>query len=121
MLCYLAVNMAEAFENELLKNELKEKRKRTVITLSFTWSDQRLKLINALVCLANLQLMQLWEPPSAAMMEDVSTLFVSVCYKFLENPATVRDKEMLNKVSELLGLTVKKYGLTLSEFHFCIY
>lgn len=108
--------MAEKFENELLKNELKEKKKKHPITLSFVWSDQRLKLMSLLVCLSNYQLMQLWEPPSAAMMEDVSALFVSVCYRFLENPVTVRDKEMLDRVSELLGLTVKKYGLTLSKY-----
>lgn len=120
MLCYLAVKMAEAFENELLKKYIKETKKKHMASHSFVWSDQRLKLMSLLVCLSNLQLVQLWEPPSPAMMEDVSALFVSACYKFLENPVTIRDKDVVDRISELFGVTVKKYGLTLSKYLFCI-
>lgn len=114
MLCYLAVNMAEAFENDLRKIESKEKKKQGVNS-STDWNLKRLELLDLLLCLSNLQLVQLWEPPLVEMMEDISGLFVSICYKFLENPTIARDKEVLDKLSELLGLTASKYGLTLSK------
>ncbi len=67
------------------------------------------------VDLCKLDLFQIWEPPSAAMMEDLSTLLTSLCYKCLENSAIVRDKVLLDLIADLLGLAVQKYGLSLSQ------
>ena len=72
--------------------------------------------MEVLVRLSDLELMHLWETASAAMMEDLSTLLASLCYKLLENPTVVRDKNLLDNIVELIGLTVKKYGLVLSMF-----
>lgn len=114
MLCYVAVSLADEFENKSILNSKEKKEKRT-LKHSFSWDEERLKLLLLLVHLSNLELVQLWEPPAAPMMEDWSTLSASFCYKLLENPTVVRDKLLLDNIAELLGLAVQKYGLTLSK------
>ena len=108
MLCFLVVKLAEAFEDEMLK-------KRSANDLTIVWSEERLKLMNLLIRLFNIHLVQLWDPPTAAMMEDISALVVSASYKFLENPTISRDKVVLDRISELLGVVANKYGLTSSK------
>ena len=109
MLCYVAVSLAEEFERELLQLSKKEKKR------VHKWDEERLRLMKLLVCLCNLQLVQLWEASSPAMIEEFSTFLVSICYKVLENPVTVRDKVLVDVMSELIGLATKKYELTLSK------
>lgn len=107
----MAVNLGKAFEQESIHRHSKGKK---ITPGTFCWQDERLKLMVVLVRLSNLELMHLWETPSAAVMEDLSTLLASLCYKFLENPTVVRDKSLLENIVELIGLILKKYGLTLS-------
>ncbi len=114
VLCYVAVNLGKAFERESIHTHSSGKKGKKVSVGSFSWQDERLKLLAMLVRLSSLELVHLWETPSAAMMEDLVTLFASFCYKLLENPSVVRDKYLLDSIVELIGLTVKKYGLTLS-------
>lgn len=116
MLCYIAVSLAEEFESESISDNLKNKKRIHAISHSFNWDEERVKLMVMLVRLSDLQLVQLWEPPSVPMMEDLLALFASICYKFLENPSVLRDKILLDNISELLGITVKKYGLILSKY-----
>lgn len=91
----------------------KEKKVKKPTPGAFCWEVERLKLVESLVHLSSLELMHLWETPSASMMEDLSTLIASLCYKLLENPGVVRDKTLLDNLADLIGLTVKKYSLTL--------
>ena len=93
---------------------LKEKKRKHIMN-SFSWEEERLKLMTILVRLSGLQLVELWEPSSISFMEDLTTLFTAVCFKFLENPLVVRDKLLLEHISVLLGMTVKNYGQTLSK------
>ena len=104
--------MAEGYEGEAIHKQFKEKKGKHTTN---SWEEERLKLIFLLVNLGNLEIVKLWEPPSVPIMEDLTTLFANVCYKFLENPAVVRDKVLLGNISSLLGITVKKYGLTMSK------
>lgn len=115
MLCYLVVSLAEKYEEEFVHKQLKEKKGKHARQTNSSWEEERLKLMMLLVHLANLELEELFEPPSIPIMEDLAALFASVCYKFLENPLIVRDKVLLDEVSVLLGITVKKYGLILSK------
>lgn len=113
MLCYLVVSLAEKYEQEVAHRQLKE-RKGKHSSIPF-WEEERLKLLTLLVHFGTLELVELWDPPSIPLMEDLAALFASVCYKFLENPTIVRDKALLDEISTLLGITVKKYGLILSK------
>lgn len=114
ILCFTAVSLANEFESEIIHRNSKEKKGRCAVD-SFPWDEERLKLLLVLVRLSDLQLVQLWEPPSISIMEDLATLFASICYKFLENPTVARDKVLLDNISALLGATLQKHGLTLSK------
>ena len=103
------IRLAEEFESKYSKGN-----KGAASTL-FCWDKERSDLMKILVRLCGLELMDLWEPSSAPMMEDLSSLFASLCYTCLENTSVVRDKVLLDTISELLGFIVKKYGLTLSK------
>lgn len=98
-----------------MHKQLKEKKGKHA-TNSFPWEEERLKLMILLVHLGSLELVELWEPPSLPIMEDLAALFANICYKFLENPTVMRDKVLLDNISTLLGITVKKYGLTMSKY-----
>lgn len=111
MLCYIAIRLAEEFESKYSKG----KKGKQTVSASLSWDKERLNLIKILVHLSGLELMDLWEPSSAPMMEDLSALFASLCYTCLENTSVVRDKVLLDNISELLGFIIKKYGLTLSK------
>ena len=114
MLCYVTVNLGKTFECELIHAHSNGKKVKKVTPGTFSWEEERLMLMMVLVRLCSLELVHLWETPSAAMMEDLSTLLASLCYKLLENPMVVRDKSLLENIVELMGLILKKYGLTLS-------
>lgn len=114
MLCFVAVTLSEKFENEAVQIYSKEKKSKQTVSSISVWEKERQRLTSMLVDLYRLELMYLWEPPSAPMMEDLSALLASLCYKFLENPMIVRDKALLDSIADLLGLVVKKYGLSLS-------
>ena len=115
ILCFLAVGLAEKFENESILLSTKEKKLKKNTRSSFLWDKQRQILMTRMECLCKLELVQLWEPPSAPMMEDLSAIIASLCYNLLENSTIVRDKLLLDSIAELLGLIVTKYGLTLSK------
>ena len=106
MLCFIGASLAEEFENDK-----KNKEKNTLV-----WEEERLKLMTLFVRLNCLELVNLWDPPSIPIMEDLATLLASVCYKFLENPLIVHNKKLLDTISKLLGTILTKYGLVLSEY-----
>lgn len=113
ILCYVAVNLAKMFEEETIRMSSKEKKGKKAALGAFSWQVERLKLTESLMLLSSLELMQLWETPSPSMMEDLSNLIASLCYKLLENPVVGRDKILLDQLADIIGLTVKKYGITL--------
>ena len=47
-----------------------------------------------------------------------SSLTSGCCYKILENPAAMRDKELKDSISNLLGLIVKTYHQSLGELNY---
>ena len=116
MICFLAVSLAYKFESEACQLQ----KEKSGHQMSF-WNVHRIKFMTLLTRLYGCDLFQLWEPPTVAMMEDYSTLLTSVCYRFLENSAVVRDQSLLEFIADVLGLAAVKNGLTLStcRIDFC--
>lgn len=99
----------------MVQKSAKKKKGKEDVTYSFSWDRERQSLIKIIINLCSLDLVQLWDPPVISMMEDLSTLLASLCYKFLENPLITREKVLLEDITTLLGLIATKYGLVLSE------
>ena len=123
MLCYVAVRMVELYERELTPAKPSTVRKKKLPTSS---SEPRVvggvpaggkqKLMSLMCQLAELDLVQLWEPPSAQMMENWSNLIGQLCYCLLENSSINKDLSLRDRVIHLLGVLVKDYGQALSEY-----
>ena len=107
------------------------------------WAAEEERVLRLLSCLADLELCQLWDPPSVAIMDSYSkcvsahinvvtscsfnlfsssfhvsssqSLVASCCYKMLESPSAMKEKAVKEELFQLLGLLVKKYNQTLSE------
>ena len=125
MLCYVAVRMVELYEREPSPaNNQSTARKRKTQASS---SEPRLlggvpaggkeKIVSLMCQLAELELVQLWEPPSTQMMENWSNLIGQLCYRMLENSSISKDQSLRNRVMHLLGVLVRDYGQSLSKSH----
>lgn len=73
------------------------------------------KLVSLMSQLVELELCQLWEPPTTQVMEAWSNLIGHLCYKILENSSITRNAPLRNQVVHLLGVLVQHYGQALSE------
>ncbi|RMX45777.1 hypothetical protein pdam_00004164 [Pocillopora damicornis] len=118
MLCYLIVQLADAFEVEATKPSTevivsgKRKGKATnskkKTSSSWEWEEQRDILIQTLGQLMQLDVNRLWDPP--IIEEEFVNLVTGCCYKFLENPTSVKNGTTKDLIFNLLGVMVKKYN-----------
>ncbi|CAH3036153.1 unnamed protein product [Pocillopora meandrina] len=118
MLCYLIVQLADAFEVEATKPSTevivsgKRKGKATnskkKTSSSWEWEEQRDVLIQTLGQLMQLDVNRLWDPP--IIEEEFVNLITGCCYKFLENPTSVKNGTTKDLIFNLLGVMVKKYN-----------
>ncbi|KAJ7379614.1 meiotic chromosome condensation [Desmophyllum pertusum] len=118
MLCYLLMQLADAFEVEATKPSteviISGKRKgksansRKKTTNSWEWEEQHDALIEILGQLVQLDVNRLWDPP--IVEEEFVNLITGCCYKFLENPACVKNGTTKDLIFNLLGVIVKKYN-----------
>ncbi|XP_066028149.1 condensin complex subunit 1 [Pocillopora verrucosa] len=118
MLCYLIVQLADAFEVEATKPSTevivsgKRKGKATnskkKTSSSWEWEEQRDVLIQTLGQLMQLDVNRLWDPP--IIEEEFVNLVTGCCYKFLENPTSVKNGTTKDLIFNLLGVMVKKYN-----------
>lgn len=118
MLCYLLAQFADAFEVEATKPSTeiivggKKKGKsagsKKKPSNSWEWDEQRDALIQTLGQLLQLDVNRLWEPP--VVEEEFVNLITGCCYKFLENPTTVKNGATKELIFHLLGVMVKKYN-----------
>lgn len=118
MLCYLIIQLADAFEVEATKPSTevivsgKRKGKATnskkKTSSSWEWEEQRDVLIQTLGQLMQLDVNRLWDPP--IIEEEFVNLVTGCCYKFLENPTSVKNGTTKDLIFNLLGVMVKKYN-----------
>jgi len=125
MLCYLLTQFADAFEVEATKPSTevivagkrkgKSANSKKKASSYWEWEEQRDTLIQTLGQLLQLDVNRLWEPP--IVEEEFVNLITGCCYKFLENPATVKNGTTKDLIFNLLGVMVKKYNHGLGERH----
>ncbi|XP_015767731.1 PREDICTED: condensin complex subunit 1-like [Acropora digitifera] len=118
MLCYLLAQLADAFEAEATKPSTevivagkkkgKSSSSKKKISNSWEWDEQHNDLLQTLGQLMQLDINRLWEPP--VVEEEFVNLITGCCYKFLENPATVKIGTTKELIFNLLGVMVKKYN-----------
>jgi len=118
MLCYLLAQLADAFEAEATKPSTevivagkkkgKSSSSKKKISNSWEWDEQHNDLLQTLGQLMQLDVNRLWEPP--VVEEEFVNLITGCCYKFLENPATVKIGTTKELIFNLLGVMVKKYN-----------
>ena len=123
MLSYIAVRMVELYEREpspSKKPSTVRKKK------SQSSSDEprvvggvpaggKIKLVCLLSQLLEVEVVQLWEPPSPQMMDNWSGLVAQLCFKLLENSSISKDQVLLDRLVHLLGILVRDYGQALSK------
>ena len=108
MMTYLMVQWLEASENSCSATGKKQ-------TTPSGWKAGRETCIECMGVLMELPLASLWDPPSPSMMDDLSGLVATGCYKLLESPIGSRERALTDKTVRLLGKLVRDYGQGLSE------
>jgi len=118
MLCYLLTQLADAFEVEATKPSTeviisgkrrgKSANSKKKSSSAWEWDEQRDALIQTLGQLMQLDVNRLWDPP--IVEEEFVNLITGCCYKFLENPASVKNGTTKDLVFNLMGVMVKKYN-----------
>ena len=121
MLCYVAVRMVELYEREpspIKQQSTARKKKAPLSTVESGGvpAGGKDKLTSLMSQLLELELVQMWEPPTVQVMENWSGLVGQLCYKLLENSSIGRDQSVRDRVIHLLGILVRDYGQVLSEF-----
>ncbi|XP_037077828.1 condensin complex subunit 1-like [Pollicipes pollicipes] len=78
------------------------------------WDAQRLRVLRQLYAVLQLRLRTLWQPPVPD--EEFVNTIGNVCYHFLALPSVghVRNKTLLESISQVLGALVRSYGHALS-------
>lgn len=74
-----------------------------------------MKLVCLLSQLLEVEVVQLWEPPSPQMMDNWSSLVAQLCYKLLEDSSISKDQPLLDRLIHLLGILARDYGQALSK------
>ena len=120
MLSYVAVRMVDMYEREQPPSShqttAKQKKKQPLsseVQVGVPKSGKK-KLVSLLSQLTELELCQLWDPPSPQMMENWSNLIGQLCYKILESSSICKDQSLRDQVIHLLGVLVRDYGQALS-------
>ena len=121
MLCFIAVRLVDLYEKESPSHHQPAAKQRKPASndsrpLVGLPSGGKKKIVSLMNQLAELELCQLWEPPSPQMMEGWSSLLGNLCYKILENSTISRDQSLRDQVIHLLGVLIRDYGQALSEY-----
>ena len=78
------------------------------------WRGEFGHVVQILYQLLQLDLQQLWDPPSVTVMEDFTNLVANACYKLCEVPALAKDKALRTDLFLVLGTVGKRYNQPLS-------
>lgn len=121
MLCFIAIRLVDLYEKESPSHHQPAAKQRKPASsdsrpLVGLPSGEKKKIVSLMNQLAELELCQLWEPPSPQMMEGWSSLLGNLCYKILENSTISRDQSLRDQVIHLLGVLIRDYGQALSEY-----
>eukprot|EP00731_Ephydatia_muelleri_P015359 Em0008g1079a len=81
---------------------------------SLDWGREFGHVVQILHQLLQLDLQQLWDPPSVTVMEDFTNLVANACYKLCEVPAFAKDKALRTDLFLVLGTVGKRYNQPLS-------
>ena len=92
----------------------KGKKKSKDDDFTWEWEKERLRAITLLYNLVQLNISQLFDPPT--IEEEVVNLVASTCFKILENPtlAHQRTKDTRVGITQVLGTLNRKFNYTLS-------
>ena len=92
----------------------KGKKKSKDDDFTWEWEKERLRAITLLYNLVQLNISQLFDPPT--IEEEVVNLVASTCFKILENPtlAHQRTKDTRAGITQVLGTLNRKFNYTLS-------
>ncbi|XP_066912331.1 condensin complex subunit 1-like [Clytia hemisphaerica] len=110
---YILTQLIEEFESEAAKPDMntditkRGKGSKKKSHQSWDWSKERSQVLSVINQFLQLELQRLWDPP--IVEEEFANLFSSVCYKMLENPVVVRQKEDKELVINILGQLIKRY------------
>ena len=120
MLSYIAVRRVELYERESSQSTSRKKRGQQLSieprVVGGVPTGGKEKLVCMMSQLAEVELVQLWEPPSPQIMENWSGLVGQLCYKLLENNSITKNLSLCDRITHLLGILVKDYGQALSMF-----
>lgn len=127
MLCYIAVRMVELYQRETspLKQQMTGRKKKShppgdePRVVGGVPADGKQRIVCLLSQLSELEIVCLWDPPSAQMMENLSGLIAQLCYKLLENSSISKDQSLKDRIIHLLGILVRDYGQALSKLITC--
>eukprot|EP00058_Branchiostoma_floridae_P028443 XP_002613934.1 hypothetical protein BRAFLDRAFT_283981 [Branchiostoma floridae] len=116
MSAYLLTQFMEAFEAEDTKpttvtvTKVCEGRKSKKKTSKgdWDWEGERLRAVQSLSQVVQLEIGRLWEPP--VVEEEFVNMVANCCYKLLENPSTCKEKGSKEAVFHLLGTLVRRYN-----------
>ena len=106
----------DLFEDEASKkvvnscNKNSENKKKS---LNEDWDKEIQKGIELIMQTIALPLHHLLTSPT--MEEEISGCVLRCCWRVLENPSTVRDKQLSEKVFNILGNSVEKYRQSLGK------
>ena len=92
----------------------KGKKKSKDDDFTWEWEKERLRAITLLYNLVQLNISQLFDPPT--IEEEVVNLVANTCFKILENPtlAHQRTKDTRAGITQVLGTLSRKFNYTLS-------
>ena len=91
----------------------KGKKKSKDDDFTWEWEKERLRAITLLYNLVQLNISQLFDPPT--IEEEVVNLVANTCFKILENPtlAHQRTKDTRAGITQVLGTLSRKFNYTL--------
>ncbi|XP_078617056.1 condensin complex subunit 1-like isoform X2 [Branchiostoma floridae x Branchiostoma japonicum] len=113
MSAYLLTQFMEAFEAEDTKPTTVtvtkgRKSKKKTSKGDWDWEGERLRAVQSLSQVVQLEIGRLWEPP--VVEEEFVNMVANCCYKLLENPSTCKEKGSKEAVFHLLGTLVRRYN-----------
>ncbi|XP_066297362.1 condensin complex subunit 1-like [Branchiostoma lanceolatum] len=113
MTTYLLTQFMEAFEAEDTKPTTVtvtkgRKSKKKTVKGDWDWEGERLRAVQSLSQVVQLEIGRLWEPP--VVEEEFVNMVANCCYKLLENPSTCKEKGSKDAVFHLLGTLVRRYN-----------
>ncbi|KAI8500241.1 meiotic chromosome condensation [Branchiostoma belcheri] len=114
MTTYLLTQFMEAFEAEDTKpttvtvTKGRKSKRKTTTKGDWDWEGERLRAVQSLSQVTQLEIGRLWEPP--VVEEEFVNMLANTCYKLLENPSTCKEKGTKDAIFHLLGTLVRRYN-----------